>query len=171
MWTRGAFRAFLPPSRVCKRSSRTQEAVLPVALDPCELAGFGIESAGEVTLLVASRSADVLLLTGQRPLWPNLGIEVNVDFVEIESDLARSEVVDQPLNRSQSPRPTPFWPGAVDGRFGPIQPNPQLSQEPTHRGDADANASSFTEYQNEQLLCPRRTPIAMLLRRAFNEPQ
>jgi hypothetical protein len=44
---------------------------------------FGDGSAGEVTLLVASQSADVLLLSGQRPLWPDLGIEVNVDFVEV----------------------------------------------------------------------------------------
>ena len=83
-----------------------QEAVLSVPFDPCELAGLGIESAGEVTLLVASRSADVLLLSGQRPLWPNLGIEVNVDFVEVHNDLARREVVNQPLNGSQSPYAT-----------------------------------------------------------------
>jgi hypothetical protein len=41
---------------------------------------FGDGGAGEVTLLVASRSADVLLLSGQRPLLPNLGIQVDVDF-------------------------------------------------------------------------------------------
>jgi hypothetical protein len=148
-----------------------QEAVLPVPFDPCELAGLGIESAGEVTLLVASRSVDVLLLSGQRPLWPNLGVEMNVDFVEVHNDLARGEVVNQPLNGSQSPYATRSWPGAADGRFGPIQPNPQLSQEPTHCGDADANAGSFTEHQNEQFLCPRRTTVAMLLRRAFNQPK
>jgi hypothetical protein len=66
------------------------------------------------------------------PIW----IEVNVDFVEVQSHLARSEVVDQTLNRSQPLRPTPFWPGAVDGRFGPTQPNPQPSQESTNRGHA-----------------------------------
>src|SRR5271165_6160340 len=93
-----------------------QEAVLAVALDPCELAGLGIESTGEVSLLVASRSVNVLMLTGRRPLGPNLGIEVNIDFVEVESDLTRSEVVDQPLNRSQAPRPTPFRPRTINGR-------------------------------------------------------
>jgi hypothetical protein len=51
-----------------------QEAVLPVALDPCELTGFGIESAGEVALLIASRSANVVLLPGRRPVGPILGL-------------------------------------------------------------------------------------------------
>ena len=50
----------------------------------------------------------MLLLTGERPRWPNLGIEVNVDFVKVQSDLARSEVVDQPLNHSQAPVPNFF---------------------------------------------------------------
>src|SRR5262249_33534949 len=101
----------------------------------------------------------------------NLGIEVNVDFVEVQNDLARREVINQPLNRSQSPRPTGSRPGAVDSWFGPIHPNPQLSQEPTHSGDADANSCSLSEHQNEQFLCPRRTPVAVHLRRAFNEPK
>src|SRR5262245_47227313 len=39
-----------------------QEAVFPVPFDPSELARSGVESAGEVTLLVASRRVDVLLL-------------------------------------------------------------------------------------------------------------
>src|SRR5262249_46136873 len=69
------------------------------------------------------------------------------------------------------PRPTGSRPGAVDSWFGPIQPNPQLSQEPTHSGDADANSCSLSEHQNEQFLCPRRTPVAVHLRRAFNEPK
>ena len=59
---------------------------------------------------------------------------------------ARNEVVDQPLDRSRSPSPTQTWPRAVDGRLGSIQPNPQPSQEATQRGDADANARSFSEY-------------------------
>jgi hypothetical protein len=124
---------------------RRSEAVLPVALDPCELAGFGIESVGEVALVVASRSPDIVLLPGQRPVWPNLGIEVNVDFVDVEGDLTRREVVNQPLNRLQTLRPAPFWPRTIDGQFGLIQSNPQPSQEPTHRGDADVNACSFGE--------------------------
>jgi hypothetical protein len=141
-----------------------QEAVLPVPFDPCELAGFGIESAGEITLLVASRSADVLSPPGQRPLRPKLGIEVNVNFVEVQNDLTRSEVVNQPLNRPQSPRPTRSPPGAVDGRLGPIQPNSRLSEEPAHRGDANANPCSFGEHQNQQFLCPRGAPVAVVLR-------
>jgi hypothetical protein len=35
---------------------------------------FGDRSTGEVTLLVASRSADVLLLSGQRPLLHDLRV-------------------------------------------------------------------------------------------------
>ena len=74
---------------------------------------------------------------------------MNIDFVQVQNDLARSEVVNQPLDLSQSPYPTRSWPGAVNGRFGPIQTNPQLSQEPTNCGDANANAASFSEHQNE----------------------
>jgi hypothetical protein len=119
---------------------REQEAVFAVPLDPCELVDLGIESTGEVALLIAYRSADVHLLSGQRPVWTNRGIEVIGAFVEVQSDLVRRKVVDQPSNRSQSPRPTPCWPRAVDSRFGPVKPNPQPSQEPTHCGDAHSNA-------------------------------
>ena len=51
-----------------------QEAVLPIAFDPCELTGFGIEMPGQVTLLVASRSADVLLLPACVHSGPILGL-------------------------------------------------------------------------------------------------
>jgi hypothetical protein len=88
------------------------------------------------------------LLTGQRPFWSDLAIEVNADFIEVQHKVAPRNLVNQPLNPSHSPRPTRPWPGAVDGRFGPIQPKPQLSQERTDCGNANANTYSFSEYQN-----------------------
>ena len=92
------------------------------------------------------------MLPGQHPVGSSLGIEVNVNLVDVQNDLTTREVVDQAANRSQSPLPTRFSPGAVDDWFGPIQSNPQPSQEPTHRGDAYAYADSFSEHQNQQLL-------------------
>jgi hypothetical protein len=147
------------------KEAEEQEAVLTVAFDPCELACCGNQSTGEVSLLVASRSRDVVLLPGQRPVGPNLGIETDVDFVEVQSNLARSEVVDQPLNCSQSPSPTRLWPRAVDDRLGPIQPDPPTVAE----GDFIVVTLTqmpvrSTSTRIKQFLCPRGTPAAMLLR-------
>ncbi len=146
-----------------------QQAVLPIAFHPGQLTSLGIQSTGEVALLVAPRCEDVLLLPGEHPVGSNLGIEVNVNLVDVQNDLTTREVVDQAANRSQSPLPTRFSPGAVDGWFGPIQSNSQLSQKSTHRGDADADAGSLSKHENQQLLRPRGTPVAVVLRRAFNE--
>lgn len=146
-----------------------QKAVLPIAFNPGKLTGLGIQSTSEVTLLVASWREDELLLSSQRPIGSDLGIEVNVDLVDVQNDLTTSEVVDQASNCSQSPQPTRFSPGTVDDRFGPIQSNPQPSKKPTHRGDAHANADPLSEHENKQLLCPRGAPITVVLRRAFNK--
>jgi hypothetical protein len=159
----------LPSALVCLRDElvkklQEEEAVLPIAFDPSQLAAPGIQSTGEVTILVASGSEDGLSLPGQHPVWSSLGIQVNVNLIDIQNDIARSEVVDEPSNRSQSTRPTRSWPGALHDRFGPSQPNPQPSQEPTHRGNADANAGSLSENENQQILCPYGTPVAVLLR-------
>ncbi len=136
-------------ARVCLRDKpvkelEEQKAVLPIAFDPGQLTGLGIQSTSEVTLLVASWREDKLMLSSQRPVGSSLGIEVNVDLVDVQNELTTSKIVDQAANRSQSPQPTRFSPGAIDDRFGPIQSNPQPSQQPTHRIDADANADALS---------------------------
>ena len=55
---------------------------------------------GEVTLLVASRRVVMLLLTGQRSFWSDFGIEVDVDFIEVQHNFTARDLVNQPLNRS-----------------------------------------------------------------------
>ena len=58
---------------ICLRDKFVKEleeqiAVLPIAFRPGQLTGLGIQSTGEVTLLVASWREDELLLSGQRPV-------------------------------------------------------------------------------------------------------
>jgi len=148
-----------------------QQAVLPLAFDISEPPRLGVPRAREVALLVAPRGQDLLLLPTPHPVQSDLGIEVDVDLVEVEHDFVGREILDQPLNLPQATRSMPLLPGALDNRFGPLQPDPQLAQKPTHGGDADHDIGPLGKYQDQQFLSPRGAPVAELLGRLIDKAE
>jgi hypothetical protein len=100
-----------------------QEAILPFAFDPSELACPRVESTSEVALVVASWCKNLLLFSTQHPVGSDLGIEVDVHLVAVQHDIVSTDVPDEPSNGCQPALPTPFRPRAVDHGLGPTQPN------------------------------------------------
>src|SRR3954463_16274797 len=71
-----------------------QQAVLPLAFDVNESKRLGIPRAGKVTLLIAPWCQNLLLPPALGPVRSDLGIEMNVDLVEVQHDLVGGESVD-----------------------------------------------------------------------------
>ena len=146
-----------------------QQAGLSFAFDVGEPTRFGVPRAGEILFLVAPRRQHLLLAATMHPIRSDLGVEMNVNLVEIQHDLVGWQTVDKPLNRPQSTRPTRFFPRTVDDRFGPSQPNLKSCQKPAHSGDADLDSGLGDEHQDQQFLSPGGSPVAVLLGRLVNE--
>ena len=96
---------------------------------------------------------------------------MNVDFIDVQHDLAGGKILDQPLDFPQSTSPTPLLPRAANDRLGPPQPDSRATKEPAHGGDADRDLDPFGQDQDQQLLSPSRSPVAEILWQLLDEPE
>ena len=135
----------LADAPVCLRDElvkelQEQEAVLPIAFDPGQLASLGIQSTGEVTLLVASRSGIDFRFPATIQSGPVLGLRwmSTSSTYRTTSPGARLSISRRTARNRRVQRA--FRHGQLTIGLGRVSRIHNRLQ-PTHRGDADANAS------------------------------
>jgi hypothetical protein len=106
-----------------------QQAGLPLAFDVNEPACLEIPRTSKIALLVTSGSQNLFLLAVLGPVRSDLGIDLDVNFIEVQHDLVGSTILDQSPDRPQSTSPKCLLPGVVDNRLGPLERNSRPAQE------------------------------------------
>src|SRR3954451_10407762 len=72
-----------------------ESACLSQTLDPNQTARSGIECPRQVTFLILPRRHDLLLLSLKHPVVADFWVEMDINFVLIQQNLVRRQVVAQ----------------------------------------------------------------------------
>ena len=81
----------------CPHLIDKQLTVLVITFNECHFASMSIQCSRQIMFLVLAGSEYRFLHPTRHPVVPDFGIQMNVDFIHVEDNLAFRKRIDQPL--------------------------------------------------------------------------
>jgi hypothetical protein len=144
-------------------------ASLLISLDPDDVAGPVVESSRKVGLPVLPRSEDSALPARKHPVGADARIQVDVDFIDIEALLRRTQPGENLPDLPQTPFPFRFSPGTQDDGSSTTPMGAQLIQGATDGGPAQRDPRTSQDFKHQQLLAPSASGPATFPGRYFEK--